>query len=387
MSAAPIANGYDARMAESIVRHALHSSDRETLYREPALTALRSLESLQPAAFAELLGTLGSAERQVLTGKLRQLPKISAAKARPAPRITSGNDLMAQTFVPLVEVVPGLLPEGLMILGARPKVGKSWLALQLGVAVATGGEFLGRTLAPGRVLYLALEDSDRRMRLRLEKLGAAGLDLSRFHYATAWERGLDGAAAINEWVQAHEDARLVVVDVLAKIKQARNGRDAGYASDFDDVTLLKPQAGRGVAVLLVHHTRKGAADDPLDEISGTLGIAGAADGAWVLKRARGQDEAELNLIGRDVAQEGAFAVRFDRATCRWEWIGDAWRVQLSAERRAIVDALADGALAPIDIAKAIGKKPDAVRYLLAQMLREGQVDKGLDRRYRLIEQR
>jgi hypothetical protein len=321
------------------------------------------------------------AEREAVAAKLR---KAAAGTAR-GPKITCGSDLMAREFAPIVEVVPDLLPEGLMLLAARPKVGKSWLALQLGLAVATGGEFLGRRLERGRVLYLALEDGDRRMRSRLEKLGAGRMDLSMFHYATEWQRGVEGATAIAEWVQANPDARLVVIDVLAKMRESRSGRDSGYAQDYEDVALLKPPPGRSVAILLVHHTRKAIADDPLDEVSGTLGVAGAADGAWVLKRARGEGEAELHLIGRDVEQEGAFAVRFDRDTCTWQWVGEAWRVRISGERRQVIEALADGPLKPQEIAEAIGKRGGSVRYLLLAMVRDGQLDRGMDGRYRVIE--
>jgi hypothetical protein len=334
------------------------------------------------------IGEAGFERYRRLMGEIR--PPAPQPQAMPPEqpkraRITNGAELMAREFAPIVEIVPGLLPEGLMLLAARPKVGKSWLALQLGLAVATDGEFLGRRVVGGSVLYLALEDSDRRMRARLEKLGAAGLDLTRFHYATAWDRGLDGAAEIAQWVRATPDARLVVVDVLAKLREARSGRDSGYAQDYDDIAILKPAAGRGVAVLLVHHTRKATADDPLDEVSGTLGVAGAADGAWVLKRGRGSDDGELHLIGRDVEAEGAFAVRFNRETCRWEWQGEAWRARLSAERREVLEALAVAPMGPADLAKALGKRGDAVRYLLSVMARDGQVDKGIDGRYRPIE--
>ena len=126
-------------------------------------------------------------------------------------------------------------------------------------------------------------------------------------------------------------------------------------------------------------------DDALDSVSGTLGIGGAADGALILRRARGESEAELHLIGRDLEDEGQFAVRFDRATCRWQWVGEAWKVRISQERRDILRVLADGAATPAEIAKAIGKTSGAVRYLLHQMTSDGQVSKGMDGRYRIIE--
>lgn len=301
------------------------------------------------------------------------------------PIIKTASGLLARQFQPIRWLIPGLLPEGLMMLVARPKVGKSWLALDVAIACATGGSVLGRPVARGDVLYLALEDSDRRMFSRLSKLGATGAGLGDLQYATDWPRGAEGAAAIHDWITDHPAARLVVVDVFTKLRASTEGRESAYSTDYTDVSMLKPPSDRAVSILLVHHTRKAESDDPIDSISGTLGIGGAADGAWIIKRARGADEAELHLIGRDLEQEGGFAVRFDRESCRWQWVGDAWRVRISGERREILDVLAGGAARPAEIAKAIGKTEGAVRYLLHVMVRDGHVDRGIDGRYRAID--
>lgn len=324
--------------------------------------------------------------------QVRSLPAVaellSQAK-RPAPPnlppIKSAAELLAQDFAPIRWLIPGLLPEGLMLLAARPKIGKSWLALDVAIACATGGQVFGRSVERGDVLYLALEDNDRRMHSRLCKLGATGAGLGDLQYATEWPRGAEGAAAIHEWIKAHPNARLVVIDVFTKLRAATEGRETAYSVDYTDVSMLKPPTDRSVSILLVHHTRKAESDDPLDSVSGTLGIGGAADGAWILKRARGSDEAELHLVGRDLEEEGAFAVKFDRDTCRWQWVGEAWRVRISAERREILDVLAEGAARPGEIAKRIGKRENAVRFLLHAMSRDGQVERGLDGRYRAID--
>lgn len=301
-------------------------------------------------------------------------------------RVCTADVLMRRQFDPIRWVVPRLLPEGLMLLAARPKVGKSWLALQIAVAVAEGGEVLGQQVEAGDVLYLALEDSDRRMHARLAKLGAAGDGLGRLQYATEWPRGTAGAQAIADWIAAHPQARLVVIDVFTRLRESRSARESGYTTDYSDVALLKPPPGRSVAILLIHHTRKEVATDPLDEVSGTLGIGGAADGVWVLKRARGSDEAEMHVIGRDLEDEGTHALRFDRTSCRWEWVGEAWRVRMSAERREVLELLAERAQTPAEIADALGKKRPSIRSLLADMARDGQIDRGMDGRYRAATQ-
>ena len=108
------------------------------------------------------------------------------------------------------------------------------------------------------------------------------------------------------------------------------------------------------------------------------------DGAWIIKRARGADEAELHLIGRDLEEEGAFAVRFDRESCRWQWVGDAWRVRVSAERRQVLDALAVEPMRPHELAAVLGKTQEAARKLIHDMAQDGQVDRGMDGKYRPI---
>jgi DNA-binding transcriptional ArsR family regulator len=374
-------------MARDVVSAAIRASaDKGTgehLYRPATLEAWRVLSEQARPDFYDLLAELPYSDKATVRGALRDAQ--GAPSGTPPPRTTTAAELLARDFAPIEWIVPGLLPEGLMLLAARPKIGKSWLALQLAVAAATNGRLFGRRVREGRVLYLALEDNDRRLAARLAKLQATGPGLERLHLVTQWPRGREGASAIAAWIADHPDACLVVVDVLTKLRESRSSREGGYATDFDDVALLKPPPGSSVAVLAVHHTRKSTADDPLDEVSGTLGIAGAADGAWVLKRARGQDEAELHVIGRDVEQEGASAVRFDRDACRWEWMGEAWRVQLTVERRLVLDALADGPMKPAEIARAIGKNDGAVRKVLSGMVAAGQVDRGLDGRYRPIQ--
>lgn len=368
---------------------------------EPQFMAGLSDSEFQSAWFAlspEMKSTLDPELRRTCVQRYSRLAQpISVNETRrsrtsqlyeqPTPfRITSATDLLRRDFQPIKYLVHGLIPEGLHILASRPKVGKSWFSLDLAVAVATGGKFLGRQVDQGNVLYLGLEDTDRRMHSRLLKLGAQSPDaLGRLSYATQWPRGTAGASAITEWINNTPGAKLVVVDVFTKLREVARGRETAYQNDYADTSALKPPPDRAVTILLVHHTRKAESDDPLDEVSGTLGIGGAADGALILKRARGEDEAEMHLIGRDLEEEGQFAVKFNRSTCRWEFVGDAWRVQIGRERRQILDALAAEPLGPQELAMLVGKTRGSIRFLLHKMVADHQIDRGLDGRYRVIE--
>jgi RecA-family ATPase len=90
--------------------------------------------------------------------------------------------------------VKGYVVEGAAILAGRPKIGKSWLALDWSIAVARGGFCFGDIhCQEGDVLYLALEDNKRRLKFRLAKiLGFTCEWPEKFEYATEWPRANEG---------------------------------------------------------------------------------------------------------------------------------------------------------------------------------------------------
>ena len=174
-------------------------------------------------------------------------------------------------------VVPGMVPEGVALLAGKPKLGKSWLAMGLCVAVASGGVAFGNVrVEKGSALYLALEDNERRLQFRLKKILARTEVPDGLHYSVECPR-LDegGVEAVEGWLRSRPDARLVVIDTLAKIRpRQRRGANA-YQEDYEALEALLPLAARhNVAVLVVHHLRKMAASDPLDEVNSSIGLTG-----------------------------------------------------------------------------------------------------------------
>lgn len=239
----------------------------------------------------------------------------------PGPGFTAA-ELVEKDFPPPKYAVDGLLAEGLTILGGRPKQGKSWLSLLIGWAVAAGYDLDGRAVDPGEVLYLALEDTPRRLKQRLLTLNAGtGWEVPEgLHLHTTWPRADQGGLLhIAEWVKARKKpVRLVIVDTLAKFRPPPKGGNNGYADDYEAVGSLQKLFGElDVSGLGVHHTRKLRAEDPFDELSGTLGVSGAADSLWVLDRTRGADSGELFVTGRDLP-DGTIPLTFSRTDCRWK---------------------------------------------------------------------
>ncbi|CDB86686.1 putative uncharacterized protein [Firmicutes bacterium CAG:170] len=106
---------------------------------------------------------------------------------------------------------------------------------------------------------------------------------------------------IEQFLTEHSDTKLVVIDTLQRVRSA--GGDSNlYANDYQDVGLLKQLADQHhIAILLIHHLRKLHDDDPMNMISGSTGLSGAADSAFVLqKNARSANAASLHCTGRDI---------------------------------------------------------------------------------------
>jgi hypothetical protein len=283
--------------------------------------------------------------------------------------------------------VPGLLAEGLNLIASPPKIGKSWFALQLGVAVASGGEFLGESCEQGDVLYLALEDSDRRMKKRLlRQLNDPLLVPKRLtlcYTAPPWGGGL--AECLSDWLQSHPEARLVILDTVGKVGlgAGRGGSESAYHREYRDAAALKDLADSfGVALLGLHHDRKMPDNDPLKTVSGTQGLTGAADGVLVLQRKRGDWRGNLFVTGRDIdeRQSGVF---LDEERFVWRLDPNGEAAKLSTERQLLLGALRQmgGYHWPTEVAKAVGKDVDAIKKTLGRMRDAGQVGYHRERGY------
>ena len=186
---------------------------------------------------------------------------------------------------------------------------------------------------------MALEDNERRLQRRIEKLlGRAQEWPEPFHYATEWPRAAEGSEAIRAWLKRAKSPRLVVVDVLMMYRAAGGRSDNQYEADYHAIKGLQTLAAEfGVAVVVVHHTRKAGSDvDPFEKVSGTLGLSGAADTTIILDM--DGSGATLYGRGRDI-EEIESGVEFDKPTCRWRVKGAASEVRRSDERAEILAIL------------------------------------------------
>ena len=206
---------------------------------------------------------------------------------------------MTEPLKPVQFFVDGLITSGLYILAGYPKVGKSWLTLDICLSVATGREVLSAPTIKGTVLYLCLEDSKARIQRRLYDLTSE--PANGLHFALIADKiGFGIEEQIESFVKQHPDTRIIFIDTLQKVRRGSN--DNAYAADYDELSALKTVADKlGIAIVLVHHLRKTKDPDPFNMISGTTGISGCVDGSFVLiKSARTKHKATLYCTGRDI---------------------------------------------------------------------------------------
>ena len=245
----------------------------------------------------------------------------------------TAKQLSEMSLPPTRYIVEGVLPMGMGLLVAKPKIGKSWMTLDLCLSVAAGIPFLGFQTHQHGTLYLALEDGPSRMKARILKVldGKPVPDAAHILFrAPRMDEGLlDSLGAL---LDDNPDIHLVCIDTLSKIRPKAKAYENAYDADYEFVGRLKDFAdSRGICVLLVHHTSKRKTDDSFENINGSTGILGASDFTIVLdKKNRMDDEASFILTGRDIEQQERI-ISFDKERCKWTMQGTA--AEIAAQRR------------------------------------------------------
>lgn len=188
-------------------------------------------------------------------GQVQNGPQVASAQRHS----WTYEELMAETFPPMRWVIQELLPEGLAILSGKPKIGKGFMGLEIALAAAPGGQFLGYQATAGPVLFIALEDGPRRAQDRLKKMGAPATRLPidfEYEWPPLDVQGLNELrvrlAKGSEW----GPYVLVIIDTLASAKT--NKIDENMASDMASlVNSIQQVAQRHrCSILMIFHHRK-----------------------------------------------------------------------------------------------------------------------------------
>ncbi len=317
------------------------------------------------------------------TGILQQKISFALMPSRiqslmPRIGIINAEELRHKKFDPITWAVPGFLPAGFTLLGGAPKIGKSTLALHVGIGVAVGGCVLGKLkVEQGSVLYLALEDTEERLKERLNSSDVPKeciLTHMDIVYTTPRqdEGGLD---FIEWWIQSHSNARLVIIDTIQKFRKPLSGKGNIYAEDYDMVSELKAVADKyKVAFLGIHHLKKAKeTDDWINEFSGSQGLAGAADTLFALKRTRTENMGILHRTGRDV-EEKDFSMRLDNFG--WYLEGEAEDFTMPTWKRQIMSYLQEHkTVSPMELATVYDISISAAKTNLHRLNKEGRIQK------------
>ena len=308
------------------------SNDRET--KNAGYQSYAKYIGLKMADMKEILGWIGT------------MPGSEEFKETPSRRdfLTNGIDLKAlmdEDIPPLKYAIDKILPEGLVCIAGRPKAMKSWSAYKMCYCVENGIPFLGHTVEQGKSLYLALEDSKRRLKERAYKMK---LNKMLRHPTTDIDApylGMGLEEDIQKWIDGVENPKLIVIDTLARVKAKTFSKGTAY--DMDNELLRKLQQlaiTNGVCIVLITHLSKASQDYNYDKITGSVGLQGMTDAMWLIDRGDGSPNASIIGRGRDIL-DFEYAVKWHDETMQYEYVGDKVLVELNENREVIIKAMTE----------------------------------------------
>jgi hypothetical protein len=354
--------------------HTVGSTANMPFYENEVLTAYRgraawraavtAIEALKNREAPDVVGTRLAAEMESVTGY--------------AVTAESGilfSDLLKKRFPPEDWLVEGLITTGLTVLTGASKIGKSWAALQLVTALDQGGCLWGSLKARRcDVLYCALEDTPKRIQGRLQKQGIAAFNGSRL------ETKRRTPPDLRAFLKANPQFRVVIIDTFQKMMGISDLND--YSQTVNGMSALKDIADSlSIAVIVIHHNRKGADTDGdhMESALGSTGINATADATLTMRRKRGTGEATLSVTGRDV-EDTAYTLSWDKDLCSWA-VTDrgALKPALSEAQRQIIDLLESEArnFTTADISEATGIQKYEVSRQAAAMAAQGLIEKPI----------
>ena len=305
-----------------------------------------------------------------------EFAKITLKNGTRRAQIKPVSELMTREFDPPKWIITGLIPEGLTFLVGKPKIGKSWFVLDTALHAAQGKKFIGYEVDRNRVLYYALEDSERRLNNRIGKLGGIK-DAENFYYSCALEPLTAGGL---DRIRENLDAgfRLIIIDTYARIKAATK-RDA-YAEETQALAGLQGLAlAYQSAIILIHHARKNAdSTDLYDQVLGSTALTGTADSTIILQRDRKTHRIILSQTGRDIEdQEIAIDFITEENRVGFEYVGKADEVRVSEVERIIIEHLksTEFHLTPGELSQALNIKASAAKTACYRLSGEQKIEK------------
>jgi len=343
---------------------------------------LRALELLQktlpPDVFEPMMRTYQHKLQERLSGSGDEQDVNTEALLPPLRTIPSWK-IMQTDYPESIWVVKNYLVSGIWFLYGKPKVGKSWLAGQLALAVAAGGKVFDKDVKQGKVLYLALEDGERRLKKRMRLQHWTENALRHIDYMLPKDFR-DQIGYLNSGggkrLLAHierQDYLLTIVDTFSRavnLNQLKSELMTDALSPFQEFA----QAKNRVIVFVDHEPKRNEeGESAITALYGGIAKAGVADGVWRLYKERGKG-ARLDIEGRDLEDAYSLKLRFDRSLCYWYSEGDAETIEITERRREILDALANlGKCTLSQLEDATGQLKGNLHARLQDLVTEGLV--------------
>jgi hypothetical protein len=261
---------------------------------------------------------------------IEQEDKLIALSNKLKSPIYTGQEFMNIETPPVQWAIDGILPEGLNLLAAKPKVGKSTYANDAGIAIAQGDMFLGKYQTnQGRVLYISPDDKavnriQERLGRRLKGVPLPDL----FQYVFDWRTIAEddsGFEEIGEYVLTYPkgEVRLIVVDVLPNILPEYREDAQAYQVMYKFLPRFKDFAHEHhLAILALVHKNKSNSTGSglLDGIYGSVALTAIADNILVVDELPGRQRV-LRTKGKDIPEDDLY-LHYDRETER-STVGDA----------------------------------------------------------------
>jgi predicted transcriptional regulator len=306
-------------------------------------------------------------------------------------KVLSTRDILTNTWPEPVWAVPGILPAGLTFLAGKPKIGKSWLVLQLCLALASGGQFLGQRVEKGKVLYLALEDTPRRLKDRMDKQGWTADLLCNFLTIGSFKDEIGdfrhgGAQVLAEAIRA-EGYKLVAIDTFSRTVFTNQLEQHEMSAILEPLQTMAHQVN--AALLITDHMAKnaGMTKDPVIDIYGSVAKGATLDTAWGLYRDRSDDRAELVIDGRDIDGQKAMAIYFDGMLGCWQYQGEADSVKVTERRKQIMGVIHnEGPIINKELADLLELPKSNIYEYVSIMIKNGWVEKDEKKRYTLTDE-
>lgn len=325
---------------------------------------LKLLHDLEPDGNRELETWLIQRRRLLLAEIKRRGMNADDRGDKHGFSLIEAKDLLTAQEPETARVWEGILPTGgLSLLVAKPKVGKTTLALNLAIAVSRGADFLGRKTQQARVIYLALEEKKGEVQKKLRSLGVT-TEKIYFHFGSAPKEAVEEVGPIIKQIEAE----LLVIDVLQKFCRVKD------LNDYAQVTralepLMSMARQESCHILLTHHAGKADRQDG-DDILGSTGLLGGVDTSIHIKR---RDTRRtfftIQRYGEDVS-ETVISLRPDGSL---EAVGGRQEVEIEETLPLILVALEEGPLVEKEVWARVERNHGIVAKALRLLVEQGRV--------------